>query len=51
MKEISTGRSYSNYFTIDLTAGVAMPTPKTSTEGAELKIISYTLQELLQKTL
>lgn len=47
----SIGKSYSDFFTIDLTAGVDIPTPKTATKGAELRAISYTLQEILQKNL
>ncbi len=47
----SAGKIYSDYFTVDLTAGVNMPAPKTATKETELKTISYTLQEILQKNL
>lgn len=40
---------YSDKFTIDLKAGVSMPYGKVATEGKELRTISYTLQEMLQK--
>ena len=42
---------YSDKFTIDLKAGVSMPYDKVATEGKELRTISYTLQEMLQKNL
>ncbi|MCI8595122.1 MAG: hypothetical protein HFF09_07730 [Oscillospiraceae bacterium] len=42
---------YSEKFTIDLKAGVSMPYGKVATEGKELRTISYTLQEMLQKSL
>lgn len=42
---------YSDKFTIDLKAGVSMPYGKVATEGKELRTISYTLQEILQKNL
>ena len=42
---------YSEKFTIDLKAGVSMPYGKAATEGKELRTISYTLQEMLQKNL
>lgn len=47
----SIGKVYSDTFTVDLKAGVAMPTSKTATENRELHAISYTLQEILQKNL
>lgn len=43
--------SYTETFTIDLKAGVSMPYGKVATEGKELRTISYTLQEMLQKNL
>lgn len=42
---------YSDKFTIDLKAGVSMPYGKVATEVKELRTISYTLQEMLQKNL
>ena len=42
---------YTDEFTIDLKAGVNMPYCKDATEGKELRTISYTLQEMLQKNL
>lgn len=51
IKYVSSGKTYSDYFTIDLKAGANMPVSKTATEHAELKAISYTLQEMLQKNL
>ena len=44
-------KTYSDKFTIDLKAGVSMPYGKVATEGKELRTISYTLQEMLQKNL
>lgn len=44
-------KKYSEKFTIDLKAGVNMPYGKVATEGKELRTISYTLQEILQKNL
>lgn len=44
-------KSYTETFTIDLKAGVSMPYGKIATEGKELRTISYTLQEMLQKNL
>lgn len=44
-------KKYSEKFTIDLKAGVSMPYGKAATEGKELRTISYTLQEMLQKNL
>lgn len=44
-------KKYSEKFTIDLKAGVSMPYGETATEGKELRTISYTLQEMLQKNL
>ena len=46
-----TKKEYSETFTIDLKAGVDMLSAKTATEGKELRTISYTLQEMLQKNL
>jgi hypothetical protein len=37
--------------TVDLKAGASMLTSKTATEGKELRTISYSLQEMLQKNL
>lgn len=47
----SIGKSYKDFFTVDLKAGADLPVPKTATKDAELRAISYTLQELLQKKL
>lgn len=44
-------KKYRDSFTIDLTAGVNIPAPKTATPGKESTVISYTLQEMLQKNL
>ena len=44
-------KSYNEEMTVDLTAGSAMLSAKTSTSGKELRSISYTLQEMLQKNL
>lgn len=44
-------KNYTESFTIDLKAGVSMPYGKVATEGKELRTISYTLQEMLQKNL
>lgn len=50
--EYQSGRkTYCEAFTIDLKAGVDLPTPKTATKDKELKTISYALQEMLQKNL
>lgn len=48
---LTCGKRYSNSFTIDLKAGVDMPTGKYATKNKELKSISYTLQEMLMKSL
>ena len=48
---LSCGKIYSDSFTVDLKAGVAMPISKTATENKELRTISYTLQEMLTKDL
>ncbi|MCU6767261.1 hypothetical protein [Blautia ammoniilytica] len=42
---------YHESLTVDLQAGVNIPAPKVATPGMELKSISYTLQEMLQKNL
>ncbi|MPN60559.1 hypothetical protein SDC9_208288 [bioreactor metagenome] len=47
----SAKKAYSEIFTIDLKAGVSMPYSKVDTKGQELRTISYTLQEMLQKNL
>ena len=50
--EYQSGRKiYRESFTVDLKAGVNLPAPKTATADKELKSISYTLQEMLQKNL
>ena len=46
-----TGKSYSGHFTVDLKAGTLMPSAKMGQEGKEMSTISYTLQEMLQKSL
>lgn len=46
-----TGKNYSGHFTVDLKAGTLMPSAKMGREGSELSTISYTLQEMLQKSL
>lgn len=48
---LSSGKKYSEKQIIDLKAGTSMLTPKMATKDAELKTISYTLQEMLQKNL
>lgn len=45
------GKVYTDRFTVDLKAGVNMPVGKNATENKELRAISYTLQEMLQKNL
>ena len=42
---------YHENFITDIKAGVAMPTSKIDTNNKELRTISYTLQEMLQKNL
>ena len=50
--EYQSGRKkYRDSFTVDLRAGIDMPAPKTATKEEELKAISYSLQEMLQKSL
>lgn len=50
--EYQSGRKkYRDSFTVDLKAGTDMLISKTATEGKELKAISYSLQEMLQKNL
>ena len=44
-------KDYHETFTTDIKAGVAMPTTKIDTSNKELRTISYTLQEMLQKDL
>lgn len=44
-------KTYSDKITVDLKAGASMLTAKTATEGKELRTISYTLQEMVQKNL
>lgn len=45
------GNRYEGRFCVDIRAGAAMPSPKMGTAGKELRSISYTLQEMLQKSL
>jgi len=47
----SSSKPYKDSMTIDLKAGAAMPIAKIGTEGKELRTISYTIQEMLQKSL
>lgn len=47
----SAGKLYCDYFTVDLTAGVNMPTPKTATKGTELKAIIYLARNASKKSL
>lgn len=47
----SCGRLYPESMTIDLRAGVDMPDGKVATPGMEMRTISYSLQELVQKDL
>lgn len=42
---------YSDCFETNIKSGSAMPTSKVDTNGKELRTISYTLQEMLQKSL
>lgn len=44
-------KKYLERFTINLKAGASMPYGKMATDGKELRTISYTLQEMLQKNL
>lgn len=44
-------KTYHDEMTVDLKAGAAMLTTKNSTTGKELRNISYSLQEMLQKNL
>lgn len=48
---ISSGKKYSESMLIDLKAGTSMLTSKNATKNQELRTISYTLQEMLQKNL
>ncbi|SEW38705.1 hypothetical protein [[Clostridium] fimetarium] len=47
----STTRTYNESFTVDIKAGVGMPSSKNKTPDMELQTISFTLQEMLQKNL
>ena len=47
----SSVKTYTESMVINLKAGTDMPTNKVATEGKELRTISYTLQEMLQKRL
>jgi len=51
VKYESLGKEYNDSMTIDLRAGVNMPSGKSATSHEELKSISYTFQEYLQKHL
>lgn len=51
IKYRSSGKTYSEKMTIDLKAGAAMVTSKIATKNEDLRTISYTLQEMLQKHL
>lgn len=42
---------YKEHFSTNIKAGSAMITPKVATEDEELRTISYTLQEMMQKNL
>lgn len=44
-------KKYSDCFSTNIKSGSAMLTTKVATEGKELRTISYTLQEILQKDL
>lgn len=48
---ISASKHYSETSTIDLKSGTNMLVPKNATNDKELRTISYTLQEILQKNL
>lgn len=48
---ISSGKKYIESMVVDLKAGADMVTTKTATKDKELRTISYTLQEMLQKNL
>lgn len=47
----SCGKLYKESMTLDLRAGVDMPDGKVATNGKEMRTISYTLQEIVQKHL
>lgn len=47
----SGSKKYQESLTVDLRAGMNVPVPKTATSGSEMRTISYTLQEMLQKNL
>ena len=47
----SGSKNYQETLVVDLQAGVNVPAPKVATSNEELRIISYTLQEMLQKNL
>lgn len=47
----SGSKNYQETLVVDLQAGVNVPIPKTATPQKELRTISYTLQEMLQKNL
>ena len=46
-----TGKTYCSQFVVDLKAGTGLPTAKMGGHGDEMHTISYTLQEMLQKSL
>lgn len=48
---ISLGKTYREQITVDLKAGADMLVSKNATKGAELRTISYTLQEMVQKNI
>ena len=48
---LSSGKKYCEKMTVDLKSGADMLTTKSATNGAELRTISYTLQEMVQKSL
>lgn len=48
---LSSQKKYSETYSVDLTAGTSMIVGKIDTKNEELKTISYTLQEMLQKDL
>lgn len=45
------GKKYKETYTMDIKAGASMPTGKIDTKDKEFRTISYTLQEMLQKSL
>ena len=45
------GKIYNSHFNVDLKAGTSLPTAKMCARDKELQTISFTLQEMLQKSL